>query len=538
MEEVKCSLYKAVLNRKNIYPKNKALYFKGKYFTYTKLIRRINEFSYSLLKLGYKKGDVITLLLPNFPNTIYLLYAINQIGAIANLIHPLLPNTQVKKIMDKAGSKVLFALDTRYDEFKDYKDINVIPVSPIDESNVILKIGYNLLNRKALKNANKAKVRSKDLFSKYIYEEYDNDYIADRIYLQSSGTSGDSKTIALSSLSINSLVFPFNKLLGLKDANGTYILSTLPIFHTFGLSMGIHILLFYGGCDMLMPKFSTKETIKLIHKGKMTFMIGIPLLYEALLKNPKFKGKGFDKLNLAFVGGDYTSDSLKERFNKVMEENNSICRLYEGYGLTETASVVSVNTHLDNKDGSVGKVLPGVDVKIVNSNNEVTKNFIEGEICVTGNTLMNGYRFNGNENYILIDGKKYFKTGDYGYLDDDNFLYFKQRIKRIIKVNGINVFPSEIEKILRKQDFVYDACVISVKDDKHGNLPVIYLIIKKNYPEINYDEQIKDAIKKSLGVYALPKKIVYVKEFKKNMIGKTDVKDLENKENNGDLKTF
>ena len=164
MEEVKCSLYKAVLNRKNIYPKNKALYFKGKYFTYTKLIRRINEFSYSLLKLGYKKGDVITLLLPNFPNTIYLLYAVNQIGAIANLIHPLLPNTQVKKIMDKAGSKVLFALDTRYDEFKDYKDVNVIPVSPIDESNVILKIGYNLLNRKALKNANKAKVRSKDLF--------------------------------------------------------------------------------------------------------------------------------------------------------------------------------------------------------------------------------------------------------------------------------------------------------------------------------------------------------------------------------------
>ena len=101
MEEVQCSLYKAVLNRKNIYPKNKALYFKGKYFTYKKLIRRINEFSYSLLKLGYKKGDVITLLLPNFPNTIYLLYAVNQIGAIANLIHPLLPNTQVKKIMDK-----------------------------------------------------------------------------------------------------------------------------------------------------------------------------------------------------------------------------------------------------------------------------------------------------------------------------------------------------------------------------------------------------------------------------------------------------
>ena len=151
---------------------------------------------------------------------------------------------------------------------------------------------------------------------------------------------------------------------------------------------------------------------------------------------------------------------------------------------------------------------------------------------------MNGYRFNGNENYILIDGKKYFKTCDYGYLDDDNFLYFKQRIKRIIKVNGINVFPSEIEKLLRKQDFVYDACVIGVKDDKHGNLPVIYLIIKKNYPEINYDEQIKDVIKKSLGVYALPKKIVYVKEFKKNMIGKTDVKDLENKENNGDLKNF
>ncbi len=524
--ETKCSLYKSLLNTHEAYPDEKAFYFKGKYFTYDHLIRHINQFAYRFKELGFKKDDVITIVLPNIPDALYIFYAANQLGIKVSMIHPLLKASEVKKIVDRLNSKCIFVLDTRYDDFVEYsEEIKVVPVSPVDELNFFMKLGYKLSNRKYLRNAKYAPLKSKDLFSNVRYTNYENGYEEDAIFLQSSGTSGESKTIASSNFAINSAVTNFNTLLGLEDAYETYILSTLPMFHSFGLVMGIHLLLYFGGCLMLMPKFNTKETISLINKGNMNFLIGVPLLYEALLKNPKFAASKLDNLTFAFVGGDFANISLINRFNDVMIKGNSKCRLYEGYGLTETQSVACLNTASNYRIGSVGKPMQNVDIKIVPLDENKPD---EGEIYITGDTLTNGYRYKPDkvDDFVEIDGKRYLKTGDYGYYDEHGFLYLKQRIKRIIKIKGINIFPSEIENALNELEFV-DKSVCVGKFINNDNKICVYLTLKKEFKDKTFDEEIINALTSKFGNIVKPYKITYLEKFKYNNTGKIDINTLD-----------
>ena len=255
----KLTAYEAILRSAKLYPNKNALYFKGKFINFSKFIKKINQYAYKLKELGIKRNDVITLCLPNIPQAIYLLYAINQIGAIGNLIHPLMNATNLKLVMDKVNSKILFCLDTSYDEFKDFKSDNilVIPCIVSDELNIFLKLGYKLLNKNKLKNIKQAKITSSDFNIKSELKEFDSDYLKDSFYLQSGGTSGNTKTIAISNFALNALSDQFNVLLELKNGVGKYMLAVLPFFHAYGLAMGIHVCIYHGGCDILMPKFSS-----------------------------------------------------------------------------------------------------------------------------------------------------------------------------------------------------------------------------------------------------------------------------------------
>ena len=527
------TLYQAILKVRGNFPKRKALYYKNKYINYLTLIKNINLMSSFLKTLGIIKDDVVSIALPNTFVTVYLIYAVNQIGAINNLIHPLIKSNNLKKIINKVNSKILFCLDTSYSEyFKELdEDILIVPVNPTFGLNKFVQLAYHLLNKKNLQFKNKIKIN----LNKYQeYKEFDKDYLKDSFYLQSGGTSGDSKTIALSNFAINALVNEFPKMIGFNDAKDMYMLATLPTFHGFGLAVGIHTLLSYGGCDMLLPKFSTKETIKLINKDKLTFIIGIPRLYQALLNNKKFDTPHLKSLKYTFVGGDSVSKALKSNFDNLMIKNNSIARLYEGYGLTEVVTVCSLNINNFYKEGSVGKLLNNVKCKIIDENlNDVTY-LKEGEIYLSGETLMNGYRFNNEESFIYDENNvKWVKTGDYGFLDKDNFLYFKQRIKQIIKIKGINLYPKEIESVVKELDFIFDCSVLGIKEENLIEEKIyLFVVINKLYENKNYEFEIKATISKDIGEIALPFKIIYLDKIDKTDIGKTDYKKLISRINN------
>lgn len=526
------TIYENILNASSKYFANVAFYFQNKKFTYLHVIHMVNRFARAMKELGIKKDDVVTVCLPNIPEAVYLLYAISQIGAIGNMVHPLFNYEQMKENLQLTGSKILFCLDLNFEKFAPLcnQGITVYACSPTQELCFVKKFLYAQINPTIKKIPKKNKL-TKFYKAEPLYQ-YEKDYLKDSIYLHSGGTSGKSKTIALSAFAINALCSNGAYILDIDCAEDKHMLAVLPMFHGFGLCMGVMALLAHGGAIVLMPKFSTKETIRYLSKGQINYIIGIPQLFEALLSKPNFSGKKLKNLLTCFVGGDFVATSLIDRFNKRMEEAGSSCRLLEGYGLTETVTVCSVNLLKNNRPGTVGQPLPNVKFKIVDtiSGKDLGINQ-EGELYIAGETLMNGYRFcpaDANEQVFTIDqeGVKWVKTGDCCSLDKDNFLIFKQRMKRIIKVNGIPVFPSNIEDAVMSTGFVFETAAIGVDDTKRGHMVKLFVVLNRNVHVEKPEDLINEAIVNKCGIYAKPKEIVFLEKLPHTLVGKVDTKQL------------
>jgi long-chain acyl-CoA synthetase len=532
--DTKQSVYECVLASAKRFPHKIALRYFGRKFTYYHLLKRINQFAYALKQNGVGKDDIVTVCLPNIPDAVYLFYAINQIGAIANIVHPLFTYEQMDETLEIQKCKLLYTLDINYKLFKPLEDkgIQVITCSPAQEFTCLGKAVYKKQNKDKLIPQ---KVTSASYYKFPKYTEYDKRFDNDSIYLHSGGTSGDPKIIALSSRNLNAVVTNAPWITHIDTYVNKGILAVLPMFHGFGLCMGVHAFLCYGGFDVLMPKFSRKNAVKYIAKNQLHILLGVPVLYEALLSKNNFRGRKLKNLNVAFVGGDYVSPALMERFDIRMEKAGSVCRLREGYGLTETVNVCAVNTHFHNKAGTVGIMLPNVDgVVIDEQGNELPPNH-DGEICIGGETIMNGYRFlkdpqaNKKVFYINKEGKKFIRTGDFGSIDEDRFITYKTRIKRIVKVNGVPVFPSMIEDCATSFNFVYEVCAIGIEDAKHGHIIRLYVMLSKTYKGTQQDaeKRILDRIVSRLGIYSKPKEIIFLDKMPHTVVGKIDYKLLK-----------
>jgi long-chain acyl-CoA synthetase len=295
--------------------------------------------------------------------------------------------------------------------------------------------------------------------------------------------------------------------------------------------MGVHAMLSFGGVDTLMPKFKAEDVIKLIKKNQINYVIGVPTLFEALLNNPHFEGPHLVNLKQAFVGGDYVSPTLKQRFNTIMSRWQSPAMLLEGYGLTEVVTVCAVNTRFDNKEGTVGRALPGITIAIVDTETKAMLPVGDyGEIAVFGPTQMNGYLSDveGTESTIKnYDGQPYVLTGDYGKMDGDGYVYFKQRLKRIIKVSGMPVLPSEIETLVSTYDHISEVAAVGVPDEQRGSRIRLFVTLKPGMDKLVSDAEIMEKIKSELSIYAVPKSITYLDQMPKTIIGKIDTRALE-----------
>lgn len=531
------SIYKTILDSATKWPRQTALIYMGHKYRYDHLLKRVNQFAYSLQELGIKKDEIVTVCLPNIPDAIYLLYAINQIGAISNIVHPSYNYSQMEENVAKTGSKLLFCLDLSYQMFKPLteKGVRVISCSPTNELTFIESMVYHHQNKKKIGRI-EFKESSKQFYFSKRETEYDNRHLSDAVLLNSGGTSGKAKIIGLSSFAMNALAHYGPWIIDVEDGKDVGMFAVLPMFHGFGLEMGVHTMLSFGAVSVLMPKFNRDQTIKYIKKNQVQIMIGIPIIYESLLTKKKFSGKILRNLNIAFVGGDFVSTNLLKNFNQLMIENKSQCRLREGYGLTETVCVCAVNTHHYHKAATSGMALPNVQFKVIDPNTMKDVGFDkEGELCVAGETLMNGYRFaddpQANEKAFFTDknGTRWLRTGDYVSLDEENYITFKQRLKRIIKVSGIPVFPSMVEDSASAYSFVYECAAIGVPDEKHGHIIKLFVVLHREYKGTQEDAKkaIEDKIIRDLGIYAKPKEIVFIDRLPHTFVGKIDVNKLQ-----------
>lgn len=512
-----------------------AIYFKNKTITYREMHQNIRKAIAYFQRLGVKEGDAVTVSLPNIPTCIYTLYALNALGAVQNIVHPLSPATEIIRTAKETNSVLTVVLSTLYKEHgKQFAEsgIKTAFANPMWDVSLRMRTACNLKYGKA-----KSTGVLYDL--ERFRQEKESSCICDRdpslpcIYLHSGGTTDVPKIIELSANALNNLVTKADEIVPHGFA-GKSVFAVLPAFHGFGLAMGIHAPLFHGAACALMTKFNAKETVGWINEGKISFILGVPLLYQKLMKEPSFADSKLQNIECAFVGGDNVPPSLITAFDELMKQKGSEGRMLEGYGLTETVTVCTVNTVSNSRAGSVGKALRGISLSVRDENGKVLPCGEPGEVYIAGDTLMNGYYRDENataRTLVTHDGITWVRSGDLGHLDEDGYLFLKSRIKRVFKIAGINVYPSEVEKIATDlQDDVRDAALELFETPK----PHLTLFLIKNRTSTRTDEEIKaeilQRIETRLLKYCVPDRIVFLDSFPQTKVGKTDHKAFRDME--------
>ena len=493
-----------------------------------------------LQSLGIGKGDNVALCLGNIPNAIIGFYAINSTGAIANLVHPLIPGDGLEKMAKEMDCKAFILFDEFFYKYKflQSSDKPVILCSASDYLPKAFKIPYNVYRYNKVKNIkyDERIVRFKNTLGKYELKPVDikGDDIA--IYMHSGGTTGVSKTVMLSNDSFNHLADNAIDLIGggVDDKDG--MLMVLPLFHNFGLGICMHTVLSGGGQAVMMPKFNPKGACRLIKRARVTYIAGVPSMYSKMLACGKFKGKKLKKLKNCYCGGEKISAELKSAFESTMAANGNPIKLCAGYGLTE-GGICCVNTMDIHKDNStLGKPIKNNYFAITDDNNKFLQPNERGMIVLTCNTMMKGY-YNSpqlDKEVFFEDGqgRKWLKTGDIGYMDEDGYVYFVDRIKRMIKISGINIYPQEIEDCVNAFEGILRSCVIPYEENGKNFLK-LYVVMRDGYSyDANFEDSLRSYIGNNLLKYNMPKIIESVDSMPLTQIGKVDFKKLQELEKN------
>lgn len=541
------TLYEAIARTARRFPDYPALTFMGQDMRYDELLTQIDQAAASLRELGFSKGMVATICLPNTPHAVIFFYAVNRLGGICNMVHPLTPAEELSHYIRVTESDYLIILDamlSKHIEMLEKSRIRqTIVCSIMDYLNTSLKVGFFLTKGRKIKSVPKHDFYLKwQLFMNQV--ESSGGYVRliepndCAVYLHSGGTTGSPKTIKLSSNNFNVLAVQGPQIIGYPvddrfEPKGLAMVAILPLFHGFGLCMGMHTMLLNGMRCILVPQFAPEILADIIVREKPSFIAAVPTLYEGILKSKKLQKADLSCLKAVFCGGDSLPGSLKERFESFVRNHNGDVQLREGYGLTETVTVCAVNPMLDARENTIGLPLADIQMKVVEpgTTNEVAVGQ-DGEFCIQGPTVMLGYLNDPEATAETIkqhvDGLSWVHTGDFGFMDEDGFFHFKQRIKRIIKVSGIPVFPSQIEDIITAIPGVRLVCAIGIPHPYKMQVVKVFIVPDDEITDLDtLRGQIIERCEASLIQYAVPKEIEFRTSLPKTKVGKIDFVSLE-----------
>ena len=546
LEYPDCSMCGAVEAAAEKYPSYNALSFMGRYTDYKTLVKMIDNTAKAFLRLGISEGDRVTLCLPNIPQAVFCLYALNKIGAVVSMIHPLSAVGEIEFFLKETSSKCVVTIDQFYGKFeevcKSYSLEKLVITSISDALSPIKAAAYRLMTeRKYIKPPYGEKIVKWSEFIKCPKEQGDVKY-ADKkgddpaVILFSGGTTGKTKGILLSNRNFNALAIQTATMCHDRVA-GTKMLAAMPIFHGFGLGVCIHTMLSVGGCSVLVPRFNVKSYAELIKREKPNYIAGVPTLFEAITRNTYLDGADLSCLKGVFSGGDSLPIELKKKFDLFLKEHNAKIKIREGYGTTECVTASCLTPYNTEREGSIGLPFPDTYYKICKIGTTVEAPYgTDGEICISGPTVMLGYVNNPEETDDTLmkheDGRIWLHTGDLGCMDEDGFVYFKQRIKRMIITSGYNVYPSQIENIIDTHSDVLMSCVIGVRDEYKMQKVKAFVVLKDDVkPTDEVRKSIFEYCKRHIAKYAMPYEIEIRKELPKTLVGKIAYTQLEKEEN-------
>ena len=532
------ALERAVQN----WPDYLALDFLNNTTTYAQLWEEVDECARALKTLGVRPGDCVSVILPNCPQAVIAFYAINMIGGIASMIHPLAGEKEIEMLLNTSHSVMAITFDQIYPKFERIRDntgvVNIILTSIKDMLNYHTKAAYMLVTgRKVPKVPDDAKVIFWKDFLKLAGACYSN-YRVQRTgtdpaaILYSGGTTGTTKGIVLTNFNLNALAAHI-KATHPNFLPGDRMLAALPLFHGFGLGVCIHAMLYSGGCCVLVPRFTAKSTLKLMDKKLINFAAGVPTLFEAILELPNTERVELSSLKGVFSGGDSLSIDLKKRFDEFLHSHWAAISVREGYGATETVSACCLTPAHMAKEGSIGIPFPDTYIKIVKPDTDQELPYGEtGEILISGPAVMKEYIGNPEETARALrlheDCRTWLYTGDLGYMDEDGFLFFKGRSKRMIISSGYNIYPGQVENVLDAHEKVKASCVIGIPDPYKMHKAKAYVVLNEGVPEDqNTKAELIAYCRRNVSRYAVPAEIEFRKELPKTLIGKIDYRKLE-----------
>ena len=537
-----CTIYELVEKIALQYPNYLAYEFFGKKATYQAFMEKIKRCAMSLQKIGVSADDIVTIMMPNTPEGIIMFYACNMIGAVANMVHPLSSEGEIEFALKKAKSKYILTLDALYDKLYAIKDsvkLNKIILTGVSLSMpAVTSALFWLTKGRKIKIENKY-TNNVTLWKDFIYQGRD---VTDlkratkkdtdlAVILYSGGTTGNSKGIMHSNRNFNVTALLHHTVCSAARP-GNSILCILPIFHGFGLGICFHTALTAGMKCIIIPKFTPAEFGKLIKTYQPNLIAGVPTLYEALLQT-EINEDGLRFLETAVCGGDMLTPELQKKVNAFFKAHGSDAEIRVGYGMTESVASITATILGETVPGSIGIPSPDNYIKIVKPS--TTENVFydeDGEICISGPTVMMGYLDEPEETANTLrkhdDGKIWLHTGDMGCMNKDGLVFFKSRIKRMIITSGYNVYPNNIENVINSHPSVLTSIVVGVPHDYKGEVAKAFVVLKpdaKAGPEM--ETEIKEHCKKHLAKFSLPASIEFRETLPVTKVGKADYRNVK-----------
>jgi long-chain acyl-CoA synthetase len=532
------TMYEALMHTVERSPDAIAYDFFGTTATYRQFAEEIGRCADALAALGMKPGDRMTISMPTCPQAVVCFYAVNKLGGVASMIHPLSTSTEIAFYLNLSQSRFALTLDAFYGKFAEIGQetgLEKLILARIpDYLGWIKRLGFNLTKGRKIPAVptDPMVVWWKTLMAapNPSIEKSAAGFDDLAVILYSGGTTGKPKGIMLSNRNFICEGMQVSAWGGLTE--GDAILAILPVFHGFGLGVCINAAFMGGAKSIMVPQFTPETVARLIRAKRPNFIVGVPTLFEALNRNPLFNKTDLSCIKAAFSGADTLPRCVKDRFEAIVRQQGGRTQLREGFGLTEAVTAIMAMPMTEYRENSVGIPFPDMEAKIVGTGTTAElPPGEEGEICLHGPAVMMGYLDNPEETAKALqthpDGRIWLHTGDIGTMDADGFFYFRLRQKRMIKSSGMNVYPAQVEEQLYQHPDVLEACVIGVPDPRQVERVKAFVVLKdpnKAAPEM--EKALIDFCRRDLIVWSCPREIEFRTELPLTLVGKVAFAEL------------